>query len=708
MLNPVMLLGLLGLTVPIIIHLINRRRLEPRLLSTLRFLDQEDVANAFQPVPRDLLQLLLRLVLLALFVLLLARMTASQAEVGPRTLAMILDASMSMQRKLPGGQTLFERQKGQVRDLLDGMKAQRDLFSLLLVGDRVFVDTGYSRDPERLRAALDAFQPTDGAGRALPSAIERSLEELENYQELNTALLVFSDHQKTNFRSVEKRSSLPGLLARGRTRLLLVTEPLEPAPNLCIESARFFPPRVHLGGSSKMTAAVRNASDSEQTLDVSFAEGESAGETRSLTLQPGETAQMDLVHVFESPIDTPCKATLSDDVLPADNAAYSPMRMKERRQVLLVVPPKFTEQGEVQASTTGVDLLSYAINPEEALGLAAGVHTVVKRITPNLLERASLSIYSSILIYNLTELPAQSLLDLQAYVENGGGLCLILDSKVSPFQFNETYQKLLSPFQLGALKQPSDPVFLDRNEANLGSPVLLPLVREEWGKLDEIHFLSYFGVENRGNALCALRASQGDWLAAAIDRGRGRIYVQLFACDIRETSFPRTPAFVPMVQEILAFLARETEGAGTDALRAGESRYLQLPEFRGLGGEVELRKTSHRFSLPADGRDVKIENLYAAGNYEITHAHKKTARTRWVAVNPASDESDLAPLAEEDLHAVFGTSANVAQLAFADLPGRFARRQELFSAILALVFAAFLAETLLGAWQSRRKEAGHE
>src|SRR5207245_1158470 len=70
MLHPWMLLGLIGLSVPIIIHLIQRQRLRTQPLATLQFLDIEDAANAFAPVPRDWLQLLLRLTLLGLFILL--------------------------------------------------------------------------------------------------------------------------------------------------------------------------------------------------------------------------------------------------------------------------------------------------------------------------------------------------------------------------------------------------------------------------------------------------------------------------------------------------------------------------------------------------------------------------------------------------------------------------------------------------------------
>src|SRR5262245_17066466 len=122
MLNPLMLLGLLGLSVPLIIHLIQRQRLKPQPLATLKFLDREDLANAFAPVPRDVLQLLLRLALLALFVLLMARWAVRSSDVGPKTMAVILDQSLSMQQGASGeggASTLsvFERCRKQLLSL---------------------------------------------------------------------------------------------------------------------------------------------------------------------------------------------------------------------------------------------------------------------------------------------------------------------------------------------------------------------------------------------------------------------------------------------------------------------------------------------------------------------------------------------------------------------------------------------------------------
>ncbi|MDP7134609.1 MAG: hypothetical protein QF437_29210, partial [Planctomycetota bacterium] len=166
MLNPLMLAGLLGLSVPIIIHLIQTQRLKPQPLATLKFLDIEDVANAFHPVPRDILQLILRLILLTFFVLLMSRLIFSSGTVGPRAMAVILDHSMSMQQKAGDTGSLFDRHKRQVLELIDGMN-EDDRMSLILVGDRVTSETGYLQDKDALREIAEDFEVSDSGALAL-------------------------------------------------------------------------------------------------------------------------------------------------------------------------------------------------------------------------------------------------------------------------------------------------------------------------------------------------------------------------------------------------------------------------------------------------------------------------------------------------------------------------------------------------------------
>jgi hypothetical protein len=236
----------------------------------------------------------------------------------------------------------------------------------------------------------------------------------------------------------------------------------------------------------------------------------------------------------------------------------------------------------------------------------------------------------------------------------------------------------------------------------------LPLLRDEWGKVDEISFSAYFGVQNQGRAKGVLRAKNGDWLAVVIASGRGRICLQAFSADLKDSSLPRSSAFVPMVQEIVDFLAEEPEDFAPDAIRAGERTYMQLPEFRGLAGQVEVQgPETYHFPVASTGRDVKIENLHVAGNYRIFHLQKKTARHRWLSVNPVPDESDLSTITEEEQKTLFG-DVHVFRLPFSEMEGQFERRQEIFPLLMGLVFAALVLETCFGAWQSRRREVNRE
>jgi hypothetical protein len=713
MLHPFMLWGLAGLAVPVILHLIQKQRLKPQVLSTLQFLDPQDAANAFAPVPRDWLQLLLRLLLLGLFVLLMARLFAGSAEVGPRSMVVVLDQSLSMQRRVDGQQSLFERNKAQLLELIDGMRPE-DHMALLLVGDRISVETGFLQDRDELRQIAEGFDVSDGGGLALAPAIRRAAGLLAGRREVNACVMVFSDHQLASYQPAldELRSEDRGVarqfrdgLEAGRTRLLLIDEQPAMGTNLSIERAGFSPAAVHVGASSRLTAVVRNHTDQKQMTQVRLVEGEQADAPRSLTLEPGEAAHLDLVHRFESPVDAVCRVEIEDDVLPADNRFFVPMRIRDRRRVLLVAPvSEAGEERSLEIGSRGVDLLSYALNPGEVLGRGAGTFVSLKRVSPQRLTQEVLTNYSLIILMGVTELPGRSDRDLTAFVENGGGLWLIPEGDVSPLRFQNAYEKLLGGFSLGALRQDGPVRGVTRDESRVAHPLFLPLLREEWGSLREIHFGQYHAVQSLGEGQVALRADNGDPLAVVLPRKRGRVFVQLYGTNLEASSLPRTTAFVPMVQQVAGLLGARREQLRPDVMRVGEVRAVSVPEFRGLKGDVRVAGPDRK-TLPLTGEDddeVRVGGLSRAGAYELSHPARKTSRQRWLAVNPATGASDMKPFDEDMQEELFGRF-NVVRLPYAEVGEQFHHRREILPLVAVLVFLAFAAEALVGAWQSRRR-----
>ncbi len=705
MLNPLMLLGLLGVAGPIIIHLIQRQRLRPQPLATLRFLERQDVSNAFAPVPRDLLQLLLRLLLLVLFVLLMVRFTLTSPDAGPRSLVLILDNSMSTQRRTESGTTPFEQHKRHLTELIQNM-GPKDEFCLMVAADRIQLETGFLRDRVKLLGALEPCAPSESGSRALYPAIQRALDLMQSRTAVNRAVLVFSDHQRAGYASHLADEEVRTRLADLQTDLLFVGETLPAAANLAVTDGAFLPQRAYLGTSAKLTARVTSFSAETADVAVTFQEEEAAGERRTLTLAPGQSAQIDLVHRFQSPADAACAAVLGEDPLEADNAFRLPMRLRERRQILLVASAVGGEEEEGRTTHQGRALFRYAVNPGQELGLAGGTQIRLKQITPLRLQGgdAGLALCSTVVLYGVDRLPEEAVQDLAAFVQNGGGLILIPERDVSPRRFNESFAPLLGGLRLGGLVEAEQPAAIDTREAVLGAELFLPLVRGEWGDVDEVLFTAYFRLLGKGQAACALRTTDGDWLGAVRSMGRGRVYLQTFSYNLADTSLPRTVCFVPMVQELLSAVGSQERNPAPDVLRAGDAHYMRVPEFQNLQGPVHLAgPLQRRVPLRADRSTLKVEGLVRAGHYKVTHPARQGSRHRWLCVNPVLGESDLTPLSAAEHANLFGTTRSH-RLVFDELDRHFVRERELFPLLFWLVAVAFLAEALLGAWQAHRQE----
>ncbi len=707
MLNPLMLLGLLGLSVPILIHLINRRRMKPRQFATLEFLDQQDVANAFAPVPRDLLQLLLRLLLLSLFILLMTRLTAPSPTVGPRTVAVVLDNSMSMKRLTADGRSLFETHQEQIRDLVRGMNPG-DMFSFTLVGDTVFESTGFTGDRLVIEQAVTNAWVSDGSGRGLYATLEDNLKELRARRTPNAALLVFSDQQLQNYKAHLDNPGLAELLWGTRIQPVFVSDPVPTPPNVELLGADFYPEKLYVGSSGKVTARLYNGSETQQTTVVSLKSGPVMMDSRACSLSAGETAHMEVRQTFGSPIDSAWSVNISDDGFSADNDSYTTVRMLKRRQVLLVAMADAVDSDGTASRYSGADLLATAVNPSEALGEAKGeTYISVKRISPMAFEGEVLSLYSLVVLYGLDELDAEVVKDLTGYVRQGGGLYLIADTNVMSSTFNATFAPFLAGFQLADLQEPKMASALDTREQAVEDPLLLDLLRGDWGSINDVVFARYFSTSQAGDARVALKTADGNTLIALADLGKGQVCIQTHSWNVEDTSLPRNLAFVSVAHAILDRLSLSDAEVSDrpDHIRVGDIHPMALSQFRGLGGTVVMKgPRPYSFPMSPESAYISVRDMYVAGIYRATHAGKDVARDRWLAVNRALEESDPAFMSEEQLKRLPGEGKGVV-VTSGQINGIFHARRELYPLMMGLVFVALLAETLGSLFFRRKKEA---
>ena len=102
-LNPAMLFGMTALAIPIIVHLLNRRRFKKIQWAAMRFLQVSLERNQRRMKVEDWILLLLRMAIVALIALAVSRPTTdwlkSKGLSSKVTASIIIDSSASMLRK---------------------------------------------------------------------------------------------------------------------------------------------------------------------------------------------------------------------------------------------------------------------------------------------------------------------------------------------------------------------------------------------------------------------------------------------------------------------------------------------------------------------------------------------------------------------------------------------------------------------------------
>ena len=186
-----------------------------------------------------------------------------------------------------------------------------------------------------------------------------------------------------------------------------------------------------------------------------------------------------------------------------------------------------------------------------------------------------------IVLADVTRLPASAATRIADFVINGGGLWVIAGPKVDPVYYDSWSggDSKVMPIKLGEMALPENGV--QAAPGSFDHPVLR-LFKDDAGQdLGEAVIEGYRTSSGLvEGALAAARYSDGEIFLATRSYGNGRIIVATTALDARMGSLPARPSFVPFVHEMTNWLA----GGQTVNLnvRASWSPTLALPGGGGL------------------------------------------------------------------------------------------------------------------------------
>jgi hypothetical protein len=513
-LNAIMLGGLLGIALPIAIHLLNRRPPAPKPWAAMRFLRQAVEKHRRRIRRDDLILLLLRCLAVALVALAMARPVIGPgfAISGAGHLTLVVDDTASTQR-FEGLSTRFEWIQAQAGKVVSSMPADTR-WTVVPLSDPTRRLTELSS-----RAALDAIksiEPTDASG-LVASAIDS----------LGASPVVFvGDDQALTFEGVE-----PG--GRPLTALLMPSNDVSnravvavrPADGLLVpmRPARFRVDVAQFGGAAELGGA----------LTIDLLDASARGQIVATIQHPLEPLAADERRTIELTVRLPrpgryvARARLTADALPADDVARYAFEIRPELSVLLV------------GDATSTFFIARAVE-------ASGESIRLRTIDATRLEVEPLVGQTLVILADVRGLTPDAATRLEQYVRDGGSLLVFAATPVTGIES-------ILPGRLAQSVERNPPV-----PASAADSVhVLSPTPSEASLLPALAIRLHAGCQPFEDARIVWRLEDGTPLLLDRVVEAGLVTLLTTKADVRGSDLPLKPGlFVPLVYRVVG-LARE-------------------------------------------------------------------------------------------------------------------------------------------------------
>lgn len=738
-LNPVLLWALPLAAVPIVIHLLNRRRFQRVPWAAMEFLLAAMKRNRKRLRMEQWLVLLLRTLAVMFLVLLVTRPQLSGGGLlGTRTHHVVLLDDTASMRQRSGSLALFDKAQDQVRQLVDRLADQNggDLFSLVrtsrpqqpdLWSQRIGPDLG-----RRVGALAKELPSGDGAmdlGAALAETLERALETEEAGR---TEYYLVSDVRRIDWLDDEERpraqlQSVLSAMDKEKTHVTAMAVGSRDADNLAITGVRRQGRLAIANVPVDLAIDVQNHGlDSSQATELAIeVDGKSRVVQPVPQLAPGERYTVEVLHTFGTAGHHRVEASLPTvDYYPTDDRRTLAIPVQERSKVLLVDgdPGETASDGETL-------FLQVALDPGPEA--TSGIEPLV--ITEGQLAETELAPFDMVWLCNVPT-PSPAVADkLQRFVAAGGGLVIFCGAQVDPERYNEMLWRGgegILPLPLGEIAgdpdRPDRVALVDKNHPICGSLGDAMEVICNVAVLVKRHLTVVEDPAAKGaRVLARIRDAEGTPIIVSRTFGSGgEVVLFSISADKHWSNWPDTFANVVFAQQTHRFATRaldldpqNLEPSGTFALELDPGVYKGDVAVRALGeGGEEHTFTATQGKPPTvpEGEapraaplqlSIPMGDLRTLGAYEVgLEQHNGTPETRVIARNAPRVESRLVRFLATDFTRVYPPELHDL-VTFRDEASGFGTATgegELWRALAAAMLAALLLESLL-AWRFGRR-----
>ena len=690
-LNPLMLVGVLAVAIPIIIHFLNRRKFKKVTWAAMKFVKISVDQNQRRMRLEDLILLLIRCAMVALLAFALARPamkssttdTLGQAKV---TSVVILDNSYSMDlRGDEGNGTAFTQAQAAAKATVKALPSGSAV-SLLLASDIVqgVIDEP-TYDLGQVEKEVSRAQVGHHATNLYP-AVEKAVDILNGRADLRKEIYVITDGQANGWR---QSTDVQRLIEDNKDIKLYVLRVGEnvPAKNLAITRMDVFSGLTPVKHPLQFEIEVANHNGNDSG-DVSVGlyvktprkgwEKKPRDQMTIPSVKAGRTTSASLYTSLEEEGYHSIRVAFPDpanyDGLAADNQRQLVVRAVKEVPVLIVDG----DQGDEESAPIR-DHESFYL--ERALSPKEDYYVKVSVKTPEDFTQGGLNRFTAVVIANVPRLSQKNVTVLEDYLRQGGGLIFYPGDKTDREFYNRALyeERGLLPSRwgnpVGDLER--DEIFVEFQKRGYEHPVtslwnnpeydLGSTRTRRWYPLDETD-KNRADVKEPGTASVVLRydtpaefdVSKSALGAPAIMEriwSEGRVYQFSSSADTDWCDLAiRGPSVVPLVHRIIGSM-QEHSNAGLN-LRVGEPFVQKLASHQNNSeGTVTMPSLNQATALSAevlnDRPVMQYRETHQAGLYEFQLKGK--SEKKLFAVQPDRSESVLRKIDDNELPEVADT-----------------------------------------------------
>jgi len=724
LLNPLLAWGMLLGLIPLIIHLLNRRRFRRVEWAPMRYLKLNVERNRRRIEVEQLLLLLLRIALLVLLFFFLARPVLNPTGLehwlgtgGRSSQIVLIDDSLSMGYAASGGTegAAFSRAKEVTTALLAAARPQDRCTLLTTSAPRVPVlhEVEATRRDE-LSAAVAGLPPT-ATHAAWTSVLAGVDEAVQSCTYPTRQLTIVTDLRKAGWeRGIAAIAGRWGEQDR-RVRVRVVDVGADDTANVALCELVPLDRTVLAGAESRWEATIRN--DSSRLLaglKAVLRVDDRPTEVRLPELPPHETVRLPLSVAFPGPGAHDLSLEIPEDELPGDNRRWVAVPVKDSLLIRLV-------DGEPSLVPFGseVDYLAAPLS----IGIGAAEAWRVEVVTDQDFLSPRLDPADVLVLANVAAVTPEQAGRLGPLVKGGMGLMIFTGARLDVGLYNDLLHRdfRLLPYPMktlideafrGVIVEPVRPspiaALLDLKPSALERVAVKQIMavdeqREPAGERDQVQVLARWNDPARSPAL--------------VERvvGDGRVLLWTTTADRAGNDWPIEPSFVLAVREAVRGTARPTRFDTT--LSAGEpmrrivrsSQQVANARLNPPGGgepralAVVPQGTSRDERGPAYAIDVPDSRQ--AGLYRLAWDEGPLGPQQDLyAANPDPRESALERITAADLKTLFEPLEIELAVARGDPSGMFAATgREVWHELALGLCGLLIVESLFAAWVGRSR-----